>query len=54
MGSSLAGVITLVAHGLWHLRSRRHPNWSVCPDGRFYITIGYLAVVIAAYWLLNS
>ena len=54
MGSSLAGVITLVALGLWHLRTRRHPNWSTCPDGRFYITIGYPAVVIAVYWLLNS
>ena len=49
MGSSLAGVIVLVGLGLWHLRTRRHPNWSSCPDGRFYITIGYPAVVIAVY-----
>jgi hypothetical protein len=54
MGSSLACAITLVALGLWHLRTRRHPTWSVCPDGRFYITIGYPAVVIAVYWLMNS
>ena len=54
MESSLAGVVTLVALGLWHLRNRRHPKWSVCPDGRFYIIIGYPAVVIAVYWLLNS
>ena len=54
MGSSLAGVIVLVGLGLWHLRTRRHPNWSLCPDGRFYITIGYPAVVIAVYLLPDS
>ena len=54
IGSSLVGIITVVALGGWHLRNRRHPNWSVCPDGRFYITIGYPAVVIALYWLVNS
>jgi hypothetical protein len=52
--SSLVAIITVVALGGWHLRNRRHPNWSVCPDGRFYITIGYPAVVIALYWLMNS
>jgi hypothetical protein len=54
MGSSLVGIITVVALCRWHLRTRRHPNWPVCPDGRFYITIGYPAVVIAVYWLVNS
>jgi hypothetical protein len=54
IGSSLVAIITVVALGGWHLRNRRHPNWSVCPDGRFYITIGYPAVVIALYWLVNS
>lgn len=54
MGSSLVGIITVVALGGWHLRTRRHPYWPVSPDGRFYITIGYPAVVIAVYWLVNS
>ena len=54
MASSLAVLITLVALGVWHIRIRRHANWFTCPDGRFYITIGYPAVVIAVYWLTNS
>jgi hypothetical protein len=54
MATSLAAVTTLVALGLWHLRIRRHPSWFTCPDGRFYITVGYPAVVIAVYWLMNS
>ena len=54
MGPSFAAVITLVALCVWHLQVRRHPSWSTCPDGRFYITIGYPAVAIAVYWLMNS
>ena len=54
MATSLAAVITLVTLGAWHLRTRRRPSWLTCPDGRFYITLGYPAVVIAVYWLTNS
>ena len=54
MSPAIAAILTVATLVVWHLRTRRHPNWSVCPDGRFYITIGYPAVVIAAYWLLNS
>jgi hypothetical protein len=54
MATSLAAVITLVALGSWHVRTRRHPSWFTCPDGRFYITAGYPAVAIAVYWLMNS
>jgi hypothetical protein len=54
MAPSLAALITLVALGVWHLRVRRHPSWLTCPDGRFYITVGNPAVVIAVYWLTNS
>ena len=54
METSLAAVITLVALGAWHLRTRRRPSWFTCPDGRFYVTLGYPAVVIAVYWLTNS
>ena len=54
MASSLVGVITLVALGGWHSRNRRHPNWSVAPEARFYITMGYPAVAIAVYWLMNA
>ena len=54
MAPSLAALITLVALGVWHLRIRRHPSWRTCPNGRFYITAGYPAVVIAVYWLINA
>jgi hypothetical protein len=54
MATSLAAVVTLVALGTWHLRTRRRPSWFTCPDGRFYITLGYPAVIIAVYWLTNS
>jgi hypothetical protein len=54
MGSTITALITVAALGGWHLRTRRHPNWSVCPDGRFYITIGYPAVAVAVYWLMEA
>jgi hypothetical protein len=54
MASSLVALITVVALGVWHIRIRRHASWWTCPNGRFYITLGYPAVLIAVYWLANS
>src|SRR3954452_21857076 len=54
MGSTIAAIITVAALGGWHLRTRRHPNWSVCPDGRFYITIGYPAAAVAVYSVMEA
>ena len=53
MGSTIAAVLTVVVLAIWHLRTRRHPNWSHGTDGRFCITLGYPAVVIAVHWLVE-
>lgn len=54
MGSTIAAIVTVVGLSGWHLRTRRHPNWSVNSDARFYITLGYPAVAIAVFWLVES
>jgi hypothetical protein len=33
---------------------RRHPAWDFSPRGRFYVSIGYPMVAIAAYFLMES
>lgn len=54
MGPTVAAIITLLVLVGWHLRTRRHPNWSVSPDARFYIFSGYPLVAIAVFWLTES
>jgi ABC-type Fe3+ transport system permease subunit len=54
MESHIAGIITVVALCAWHLRTRRHPGWSVSADARFYITAAYPSVAIAVFWLVES
>jgi hypothetical protein len=54
MASTTAAVVTVVVLAIWHLRTRRHPNWFHGKDGRFYITLGYPAVAIAVYWLVEA
>jgi hypothetical protein len=54
MGGSIVAVVAVVVLTAWHLRTRRHPSWSVSADGRFFIYMGYPMVAIAAYWLTAS
>lgn len=54
MGSTLAAIITLLGLLGWHLRTRRHPSWSVSADARFYIYSGYPLVAIAVFWLTKA
>lgn len=54
MGSTLAAIITLLGLLGWHLRTRRHPSWSVSSDARFYIYSGYPLVAIAVFWLTKA
>jgi hypothetical protein len=54
MSSTLVGIVMVAALVGWHLHTRRHSNWSVCPDGRFFISLGYPAVAIAMYWMLDA
>jgi hypothetical protein len=54
MGSTIAGVATILVLGVWYLRTRRHRNWRGNPDARFCVTLGYPLVAIAVYWLVQS
>ncbi len=54
MSSTIAAILTVATLALWHLRTRRHPCWSTSPNARFYITIGYPAVAIAVFWLVEA
>ncbi|CAN5204739.1 hypothetical protein BH09ACT8_BH09ACT8_28620 [soil metagenome] len=54
MGVTFAAIATAMVLSLWHLRTRRHPSWTVSADGRFYVISGYLMVALAVYWLTDS
>ncbi len=54
MDVTFAAIITVTVLSVWHFRTRRHPSWSVCGDGRFYIVSGYPMVALAVYWLTAS
>jgi hypothetical protein len=54
MSSTIAGILTVAVLAAWHLRTRRHPGWSASADARFYIGMGYPALAIAIYWLVQS
>jgi hypothetical protein len=54
MGVTFAAITTVMILSLWHLRTRRHPSWTVSADGRFNIFCGYLMVTLAVYWLTDS
>lgn len=54
MGGSIVAIVAVVVLTVWHLRTRRHPSWSVSADGRFFLYMGYPMVAIAAYWLTDS
>lgn len=54
MGSAIAGILTVGILTCWHLRTRRHPGWRVSSDGRSYITVGQLLVMVAVYWLVSA
>lgn len=54
MGSAAAAILTVAILVGWHLRTRRHPGWTISATGRFCITTGYPAVAIAVYWLSQA
>ncbi|MDH6196782.1 hypothetical protein M2272_003435 [Mycobacterium frederiksbergense] len=54
MGSTIAGVATVLTLGVWHRRTGRHANWHRSPDARRRITFGYPFVAMAVYWLAQS
>ncbi len=53
MLSTFAGLAVVAAMAGWHMRTRRHRNWSASTDGRFFVGLGYPQVAIAAFWLLQ-
>jgi hypothetical protein len=54
MGTTFAGLAIVVVLAAWHLRTRRHPNWRRSRDARFFITLGYPFVGVAAFFLANA
>lgn len=54
MGSTVAGIATILVLGAWHLRTRRHPNWRHSRDARFYITTGYPLLAVAVFFLAGA
>jgi hypothetical protein len=54
MGSTTAAVVMVVVLAARHLKTRRHANWKVSADARFYITSGYPLVAIAVYFLTSA
>ncbi|TFV58658.1 hypothetical protein E4P42_11230 [Mycobacterium sp. PS03-16] len=54
MGSTVAGIATILVLAAWHLRTRRHPNWRHSRDARFYITTGYPFLAVAVYFLAGA
>jgi hypothetical protein len=52
--STTAVVVMVVTLAVWHLRTRRHTNWNLAADARFYITSGYPLVAIAVYFLSSA
>lgn len=54
MSSTITAIVIVALLSAWHLHTRRHPYWRASRDARFYITLGYPATAIAAYWLTAS
>ncbi|MET0897805.1 MAG: hypothetical protein ABWY45_07840 [Mycobacterium sp.] len=54
MVTAVTAIVVAVALGLCDRRARRHPAWDFSPRGRFYVSIGYPMVAIAAYFLMES
>src|SRR3954447_24980887 len=54
MSSTITAILTVALLTGWHLRTRRHPSWLASSDARFYIIIGYPAVAIAVFWLVQA
>jgi hypothetical protein len=52
--STMAIVVMVLTLAVWHLRTRRHVNWHLASDARFYITSGYPLVAIAVYFLSST
>lgn len=54
MGSQITVIAVVVALALWHMRLRRHPNWAISEDGRFYLSTGTWTLLITLYWYLQA
>lgn len=54
MVTPVTAILVAIALGLCDRQFRRHPAWDVCPRGRFYVSISYPMIAIAAYFLMES
>ncbi len=54
MVPTITAVVMVVTLAAWHLKIRRHANWNLSPDARFYITSGYPLIAIAVYFLSSA
>ena len=54
MVTSVTAIVVAVALGLCDRRVRRHPAWDFSPRGRFYVSVSYPMIAIAAYFLMES
>ena len=54
MVTPVTAIAVAVALALCDRRFRRHPAWDFSPRGRFYVSISYPMIAVAAYFLMES